>query len=74
MTDLSWMDRGRCTETGDDLHFPEKGHPTKGAKMVCHGCEVRQECLEYALANDIRYGIWGGTSERERRRLRRSAA
>jgi WhiB family transcriptional regulator, redox-sensing transcriptional regulator len=74
MTDLSWMDRGRCTETGDDLHFPEKGHPTKGAKMVCHGCEVRQECLEYALENQEKFGIWGGLSERERRRMRGSAA
>jgi WhiB family redox-sensing transcriptional regulator len=44
------------------------------AKRICSGCEVRAECLEYALAHDERFGIWGGLSERERRRLRRAAS
>ena len=43
---------------------------TRDAKRVCSGCSVRAECLEFALANDERFGIWGGLSERERRRLR----
>ena len=43
------------------------------AKKVCTGCEVRAECLEYALAHDERFGIWGGLSERERRRLKKAA-
>ncbi|MBN9325765.1 MAG: WhiB family transcriptional regulator, partial [Cellulomonas sp.] len=51
--------------------FPEKGGSTREAKKVCTQCEVRAECLEYALANDERFGIWGGLSERERRKLKR---
>ena len=53
--------------------FPVKGGSTREAKRVCRGCEVRAECLEYALANDERFGIWGGLSERERRRLKQAA-
>ena len=52
---------------------PEKGGSTREAKKICTGCEVKAQCLEYALANDERFGIWGGLSERERRRLRRRA-
>ena len=51
--------------------FPEKGGSTREAKQVCRSCEVAAECLQYALATDERFGIWGGTSERERRRLKR---
>jgi WhiB family transcriptional regulator, redox-sensing transcriptional regulator len=54
--------------------FPEKGGSTREAKRVCLSCEVRSECLEYALAHDERFGIWGGLSERERRRLKRRSA
>ena len=53
--------------------LPEKGGSTREAKKVCRGCEVRAECLEYALEHDERFGIWGGLSERERRRLKREA-
>ncbi len=54
--------------------FPEKGGSTREAKKVCTSCEVRAECLDYALANDERFGIWGGgLSERERRKLKRRA-
>ena len=45
-----------------------------GARGLCHGCEVRPECLEYALRHGEKFGIWGGMSERERRRLRRQRA
>ncbi|MDX6335165.1 MAG: WhiB family transcriptional regulator, redox-sensing transcriptional regulator, partial [Streptosporangiaceae bacterium] len=51
----------------------EKGGSTREAKKVCRGCEVRVECLEYALEHDERFGIWGGLSERERRRMKREA-
>jgi hypothetical protein len=54
--------------------FPEKGGSTREAKRVCLSCDVRSECLEYALAHDERFGIWGGLSERERRRLKRRTA
>ena len=53
--------------------FPEKGGSTREAKKVCLSCDVRVECLEYALGQDERFGIWGGLSERERRRLKRRA-
>lgn len=68
---LSWQDRALCAETDPEAFFPEKGGSTADAKRVCRACEVRAECLEYALANDERFGIWGGLSERERRRLQR---
>ena len=67
---LSWQERSLCAQTDPEAFFPEKGGSTREAKKVCIGCEVRSECLEYALANDERFGIWGGLSERERRKLR----
>ncbi|RFU21776.1 WhiB family transcriptional regulator [Geodermatophilus marinus] len=69
----SWQERALCAETDPEAFFPEKGGSTREAKRICTGCEVKAECLEYALANDERFGIWGGLSERERRRLRRRA-
>lgn len=68
---LAWQQRALCAQTDPEAFFPEKGGSTREAKAVCQACEVREECLEYALANDERFGIWGGLSERERRRLRR---
>ena len=56
-----------------EAFFPEKGGSTREAKRVCLSCEVRAECLEYALGNDERFGIWGGLSERERRKLKKRA-
>ncbi|WP_456570482.1 WhiB family transcriptional regulator [Blastococcus sp. SYSU DS0539] len=69
----SWQERALCAETDPEAFFPEKGGSTREAKKICTGCEVKADCLEYALANDERFGIWGGLSERERRRLRRRA-
>ncbi|SNS01664.1 transcription factor WhiB [Geodermatophilus pulveris] len=69
----SWQERALCAETDPEAFFPEKGGSTREAKKICTGCEVKAECLEFALANDERFGIWGGLSERERRRLRRRA-
>jgi WhiB family redox-sensing transcriptional regulator len=71
--ELGWQERALCAETDPEAFFPEKGGSTREAKKICTGCEVKAECLEYALANDERFGIWGGLSERERRRLRRRA-
>jgi WhiB family transcriptional regulator, redox-sensing transcriptional regulator len=67
----SWQDRALCAQTDPEAFFPEKGGSTREAKKICLGCEVRSECLDYALAHDERFGIWGGLSERERRRLKR---
>ena len=66
-----WQERALCAQTDPEAFFPEKGGSTREAKRICLGCEVRDSCLEYALANDERFGIWGGLSERERRRLKR---
>lgn len=71
---LSWQQQALCAQTDPEAFFPEKGGSTREAKFICASCEVRAECLEYALANDERFGIWGGLSERERRKLRRAAS
>ena len=70
---LGWQERALCAQTDPEAFFPEKGGSTREAKKVCQTCDVRAECLEYALAHDERFGIWGGLSERERRRLKRAA-
>lgn len=66
-----WRDEALCAETDPEAFFPEKGGSTREAKEVCADCSVQIECLEYALANDERFGVWGGLSERQRRRLAR---
>ncbi|PKW12563.1 transcription factor WhiB [Saccharopolyspora spinosa] len=68
-----WQERALCAQTDPEAFFPEKGGSTREAKRICAGCEVRSECLEYALQHDERFGIWGGLSERERRKLKRRA-
>ena len=72
--ELAWQDRALCAQTDPEAFFPEKGGSTREAKKVCRTCEVRAECLEYALEHDERFGIWGGLSERERRRIKRGYA
>jgi WhiB family redox-sensing transcriptional regulator len=71
--ELAWQERALCAQTDPEAFFPEKGGSTREAKKVCLGCDVRGDCLEYALAHDERFGIWGGLSERERRRLKKEA-
>jgi len=68
-----WMLDARCLDADPEAFFPEKGGSTREAKRICGSCAVREECLDYALANEERFGIWGGLSERERRRMRRMA-
>ena len=72
--DTSWQEMANCLGVDPDLFFPERGASTREAKEVCRGCVVREDCLEYALANGEKFGIWGGMSERERRRIRRQRA
>jgi WhiB family redox-sensing transcriptional regulator len=69
--DELWQEKALCAQTDPEAFFPEKGGSTREAKRICLGCEVRDACLEYALGHDERFGIWGGLSERERRRLKR---
>ncbi|TFD29421.1 WhiB family transcriptional regulator [Cryobacterium cryoconiti] len=71
---LSWQSDSLCAQTDPEAFFPEKGGSTRDAKKICSSCEVRTQCLQYALANDERFGIWGGLSERERRKLRKRAS
>jgi WhiB family redox-sensing transcriptional regulator len=68
-----WQERALCAQTDPEAFFPEKGGSTREAKRICLGCEVKDDCLEYALAHDERFGIWGGLSERERRKLKKRA-
>ena len=70
---LAWQTDSLCAQTDPEAFFPEKGGSTRDAKKICSSCEVRAHCLEYALENDERFGIWGGLSERERRKLRKRA-
>ena len=72
--DRSWQEYANCLGVDPDLFFPERGASTREAKEVCRGCVVREDCLEYALHNSEKFGIWGGMSERERRRIRRQRA
>lgn len=67
---MTWMDDALCAEVGGDFHFPENGESARPAKLVCARCDVRDECPEYALANRIQWGVWGGISEHERRGMR----
>lgn len=60
-----------CRDVDPAVFFPERGGDSQTPKQICAGCEHREDCLEMALANRETYGIWGGTSERERRLLRR---
>lgn len=69
--ELAWQLGALCAQTNPEAFFPEKGGSTRDAKKVCGGCDVKSTCLEYAIENDERFGIWGGMSERERRKLRR---
>ena len=71
--ELAWQNQALCAQTDPEAFYPEKGGATRDAKRVCRSCEVRSQCLAYALDHDERFGIWGGMSERERRRLKRSA-
>jgi len=70
----AWMTGGLCAQVDPDLWFPEKGGSTREAKALCARCPVHPECLAYALAHDERFGVWGGASERDRRRMRRSVS
>jgi WhiB family redox-sensing transcriptional regulator len=67
----AWQDEALCAQADPEAFYPEKGGSTREAKKVCRACDVRIECLEYALEHDERFGIWGGLSERERRRFKR---
>lgn len=65
-----WSDAA-CRGLDAELFYPGRGQSTREAKSVCKNCVCKAECLEFALVNMEKFGVWGGRSERERRRLRR---
>ena len=67
-----WMSLGTCAGSNPEVFFPHDGIGVEVAKQICSGCQVTEPCLEYALANRIEHGVWGGCSERQRRRIRRA--
>ena len=69
--ELLWYKRANCRDMDTNLFFPEDGHNiTQFTREVCQLCDVRMECLNYALRNNIEYGVWGGTSPNQRRGMR----
>jgi WhiB family transcriptional regulator, redox-sensing transcriptional regulator len=68
----AWMARGNCVGANIDIFFPERGEDAWMAKEICDGCPVVDECLAYAFDQGEHHGIWGGTTERQRRRMRRA--
>ena len=67
--DTNWMAKGRCAELAPEIFFPSDGVGVQVARAICLDCPQQSLCLEYALTNRIDHGVWGGTSERERRRI-----
>ena len=70
----SWQKDGACLGSHPDLFFLKRGEKARPAKEVCRQCKVREECLEYALDTSEKFGIWGGLSEKERRKFKRTRA
>jgi len=68
---LDWQNQARCLEVNPEIFFPEKGWTAEPARRVCQGCEVRIQCLTYALNHTELSGVWGAKTERERRDLQR---
>ena len=66
-----WMPKGRCREIPPGTFFPSDGVGVEVARRICAECPVKAPCLEYALLHRIDHGVWGGASERERRRILR---
>src|SRR5271168_1174240 len=71
VVDTLWMAKGECRELPPETFFPSDGVGVDAARRICAGCAVKAPCLEYAMENHIDHGVWGGTSERERRRIAR---
>src|SRR6187455_2888565 len=69
--EYAWMFHGRCRGVNPAEFFPSDGTGVEAAQRVCAACPVSSECLEYALLHRIEHGVWGGASERERRRILR---
>lgn len=69
--EVEWMELGKCRDLDPAIFFPSDGIGVQSAQRICKECPVQSACLEYALSNRVDHGVWGGTSERERRRILR---
>ena len=67
--DTAWMFKGHCRDEPPSRFFPSDGVGVEAAQRICEGCPVKSQCLEYALEQRVDHGVWGGASERERRRI-----
>lgn len=65
----AWMAFGNCRNYAPSVFFPSDGVGVDRARKICKTCSVSEQCIEYALEHRIDHGVWGGTSERERRRI-----
>ena len=65
----NWMAAGLCAEKPPSVFFPSDGVGVDFARKICAECPVQAPCLEYAIRNRVDHGVWGGCSERERRRI-----
>lgn len=61
-----WRAEALCAQVDPELFFPEQGFPSHQARAVCGRCPVTTECLDWAMSHHERYGIWGGTTARDR--------
>ena len=69
--DLTWRAKAACRDLDTEIFFPDSESEAAPALEVCASCPVRMECLEWAIATRQHDGIWGGTTETERKRIRR---
>jgi WhiB family redox-sensing transcriptional regulator len=72
---MEWREQAECLEVDPELFFPltvsgPSTWQTAAAVEVCNRCAVRTKCLDWALANDVHHGVWGGVSEEQRRAMR----
>ncbi len=71
LQELWWQVDANCIGEDPDLFFPDRGASTRKAKELCNSCKAQEHCLEYSIVNNEKFGIWGGLSERERRKIRK---
>lgn len=72
MDDLEWQERAACSDADLELFYSVEDDDVRAALAYCRTCVVRQACLEHAMAQREAFGVWGGTTERERRRVFRA--
>lgn len=70
----TWENDTLCSPLNAELFFPEEHQSHREAKKICHACPVSQDCLDYALEANEKFGIWGGLNQTERKKLKRKSA